>query len=127
MEGIRCRHNLEATRTGASCQLEGALVGLGTRVAEEDPTALTCRLAKKGIEEIRHLGADIVGEEVRDVREPSRLLFDRLRHLRAGMTQRDHCQAAEEVEILRPGIIDEDAPPTLDERHRRLGIGRHEV
>ena len=81
-------------------QLDGALVGLGPRVGEEDlSTGPLGAPADQPVEGDRHLGPDRVAEQVGHVAERAGLGGDGVGHHRVGVAERGHGQPGEEVEV----------------------------
>ena len=70
-------------------QLDGALVGLGARVAEEDLAAP----AQQPVEGAGHVGPDVGAEQVRHVQEGAGLLGQGVGHRRVGVAEGGDGQA----------------------------------
>ena len=88
-------HHVAAAAGPASGQLEGALVGLGPRVGEEDLAAgLPGAAVDQPVDGAGDLGRQRVAVEVRDVAQRPRLLGDGLGHGRVGVAERHHGQPA---------------------------------
>jgi len=111
----------------AAGQLEGALVGLGARVAEEHPAADWLAVADEAVEGGGDLGTDGGAVQVRDVQQRAGLVTHGLCNGRVGMAEGGDGEAAEEVEVGPPVAVVEAAALATHERDRRLRIGRHQV
>ena len=109
-------------------QLQGALVGLGPRVGEEDlPAGLAGAAVDQAVDGQRHLGPQRVAVEVGHVAQRAGLGGHGVGHLGVGMAERHHGQAGDEVEVApcrrrRRGRV----PVAPHEGDRRLGVGAHE-
>ena len=124
---VRREHDVATVARRGASQLQRALVGLGPGIAEEHLTAGALGpAADEAVEGGRHLRADLVAVEVRDVRQRRRLPGDRLGHDRVRVAERGHGQAADEVQVAPAAVVEQERALAAHEGGGRLGIGAHQ-
>ena len=120
---VRADDDVATAAAPLAGQLDGALVGLGAAVAEEDPP-------RPGVDEPvksgRHVGADLVTKQIRDVQQGLGLGIQGVGHSWVGMTERRDGQPGQEVQVLLPLVVPESTPLAPHERHGGRGISGHE-
>ena len=128
VEGAVGGHHCVAVRSGPPAgQLDGALVGLGPRVGEEDLPAGTLHSpADQPVEGDGHVGADHIAEQVGDMAEGAGLGGHGLGHHRMGVPERSDGQTGQKVEIRAPLGVVQGAALAPHERDRRIGVVVHE-
>ena len=108
-------------------QLQGALVGLGPRVREEDlPAGLAGPAVDQAVDGERHLGPQRVAVEIRDMGQRPGLGRHGIGHGRMGMAERHHGQTGDEVQVALARGVEEPRALAPHEGDRRLGVRAHE-
>ena len=118
-------------------ELDGALVGLGTRVAEERAPGLrlvrggVAGLAVTGVGDLReqsgHFAAVLDLKVVRDVQELARLLGNGGIEPRVLVPEAIHRDAGEKVKVVSALVVGEVHAVTTHELHGRSPEGVHHV
>ena len=119
--------HVAATAGPTPGEFEGALVGLGPRVGEEHlPAGLTGPAVDQAVDRQRNLGPQRVAVEIRHMGQRPGLGRHGIGHDGVRMSERDHSQTRDEVEVALPCRIEEVRPFAPHEGDRRLGVGAHE-
>ena len=85
----------------AAGELDGALVGFGAGVGEEDAAVA----AEEGVEALREAGLEVVEVQVGDVEEGAGLVRDGVGDGGVGVAEGDDGEAGEEVEVAAAGGV----------------------
>src|SRR5690349_10187343 len=103
-------------------QLKGCFVRFRAAVAKKNPLAegVAAKFPRK-----LGLGRDVI--EVRNVKKFARLLLNRAHDGGMAMSQRIHCDAREEIEILFPVRVPDSRPLAAHESNRISRIGSGDV
>ena len=104
-------------------ELDGALVRLRARVAEEHPPAA----AQQRVQSRGHFRLHVVVVEIRDVQQCARLVGDRGRDVGVGVSERRHRETREEVEVLLAFAVPELRAFAAHERDRQPAVRLHHV
>ena len=130
VEGAEGAHDdVAAPPTELAGQLDGALVGLGAGVGEEDlaaPSAASRGGAEQAVEGGGDLRTDRGAEEVRHVQQGGGLLGDGLGDGRMAVTEARDGEPGEEVEVLLAVAVPHPGARAPDELDRRRRVGRHQ-
>jgi hypothetical protein len=122
----RAHHDVPAAPAVLAGQLQRALHGLGAGIGEEHLAELPGDLGEEAVDLHRRSRGDRVGEQVAHVEQLLGLGADRLGDRGVRVTEADHGQATEEVEVALALAVPQLGALAANEHDLRRPEDRHE-
>ncbi len=120
---IRTHHDVTPVTSPFPRQLNGALIGFGTAIAEENPASTS----DKPVQSSRHFLTRLRPEQVGRMQQGLGGGADRLRHDRVSVAEGGYREPGEEIDVPAPVLVPKVRALAAHERDAGSRISRHQM